>query len=570
MVLPIRMRLLLPAVALIACALRAANPQPPPAPDYDWHSKTPPPAPAPAPLRVNSIGFAPNAPKLATVVGKEQPFTVIDLATSGVVLEGISAGSFITAATDTDAENLSLIDLSSVRAPGRYVIAVAGRGQSAPFAIGDRLWNEPFRVVARGFFLWRCGIAVDAEVNGTHYHHDACHTEDAYVDKIGGPANTRIPSTGGWHDAGDYNKYVVNAGVTVGLVFKAWEQFRPALEHVNLDIPESGRVLPDLLAEMKFEYDWLFTMQAEDGRVYHKLSAENFSYWGPPDKDRSRRFFSPWSSAATADFAAMMALGARHFREFDAAYADRCLVAANRAWTFLAAHPEDHPADLAAFHTGAYLCPDFSHRLWAAAELWETTGDDTCKKAFEQQAEKISFSQKGPEWSDVHDLALGTYLLSRRGGRDPALVARLRDDLVANADRIVAVARQNAHARPLGDAASSYSWGCNSSVAAQTYLLQIAQLVVPNPEYRNTAADALGYLFGRNYHGRSYVTGLGYQPPEHAHDRRGTPQLPGYLVGGPWPTARHWYDQWKDPSRNEIAINWNGALIYAMAAFVEP
>jgi len=107
-------------------------------------------------------------------------------------------------------------------------------------------------------------------------------------------------------------------------------------------------------------------------------------------------------------------------------------------------------------------------------------------------------------------------------------------------------------------------------VAGQTYLLHVADRVKPNPAYRATAEQALSHLFGRNYHGCSYVTGLGAHSPAHTHDRRGEPQLPGYLVGGPWPTAREWFDDWKDPSRNEIAINWNGALIYALAAFVEP
>jgi len=563
------MRLFLFPLVFIAFSLQAANPEPLPAPEYQWQSRTPPPAPAPAALRVNSIGFLPTAEKFATVVGHDQRFTIVDLVTDRPVLSGVSGKTMVTAETDTGGETLSVIDFSSLRAPGRYAIDVTGLGRSAPFVIGDRVWNEAYRVVSRGMYLWRCGVAVDTVVNGQPYHHDACHTEDGYVDKIGGAADTKIHGTGGWHDAGDYNKYVVNAGVTVGLMFKAWEQFRPALESIHLDIPESGKGLPDLLAELKFEYDWLFTMQAEDGRVYHKLSAENFSFWGPPDKDLGKRYFSPWGSAATADFAAMMALGARHFREFDPAYADRCLAAAIKAGNFLATHPEDHHPDLKGFHTGTYDCADATHRLWAAAELWETTGNDSYKKEFEQRAAGVSFGTEGPTWGDAHDLALGTYLLSGRAGRDAALVARLKTGLITQADSIVLAASRNAHARPFGDERKSFFWGCNSSVVAQTYLLQTAQIVAPNPAYRGTSADALGYLFGRNYHGRSYVTGLGYQPPEHTHDRRGTPQLPGYLVGGPFPSAREWYDQWKDPSRNEIAINWNGTLIYALAAFAE-
>ena len=499
---------------------------------------------------------------------RARAFRIVDLATNQMVLSGQSGEAVVTAEADTGGEMLSLADFSALKTSGRYAMVIEGLGQSAPFTVGPHVWDEPFRVVTRGLYLWRCGVAVDADINGHHYHHDACHLEDGYADKVGGPAGTIIPSTGGWHDAGDYNKYVVNAGVTVGLMFKAWEQFRPALEHVKLDIPTSGHGMPDLLAELKFEFDWLFTMQEEDGRVYHKLSAEYFNFWGPPEQDKAKRYLSPWSTAATADFAAMMALGARHFREYDAVYADRCLAAATRAWGVLAGHPENLPADLTDFHTGAYQVLDPTHRLWAAAELWETTGRDSYRKKFEEWAQKITFNPGGPNWGDGQDLALGTYLLSHRPGRDPALVARLRAELITTANGIVDTARHNAHARPYGDAAGTFYWGCNGSVAGQSYLLQTANFVAPNPDYPHTVADALGYLFGRNYHGRSYVSGLGFQPPEHTHDRRGTPQLPGYLVGGPWPTARHWYDQWKDASRNEIAINWNAALIYAIAGFV--
>ena len=44
----------------------------------------------------------------------------------------------------------------------------------------------------------------------------------------------------------------------------------------------------------------------------------------------------------------------------------------------------------------------------------------------------------------------------------------------------------------------------------------------------------------------------------------------GYLVGGPWPGPKDWFDVQDDYRTNEVAINWNGALIYALAAFVEP
>jgi endoglucanase len=91
--------------------------------------------------------------------------------------------------------------------------------------------------------------------------------------------------------------------------------------------------------------------------------------------------------------------------------------------------------------------------------------------------------------------------------------------------------------------------------------------------YRATCLDALNHVFGRNYYGRSFVTGIGFQPPLHPHDRRSSADKvedpwPGYLVGGPHPKASDWKDEEGDYRTNEIAINWNAALVYALAAFL--
>jgi len=538
---------------------------------YDWRRTDIPPPPG-ASIRVNTVGFLPDAVKRATLLGTATQFSVLDADTGAVAFSGAVSAPVRTAPTDTD-EEVRIADFTALQAPGRYVLEVPGLGRSAPFAVGPQVWNEPYRIVTRGMYLWRCGVEVSAQWQGRTFHHGPCHLGDGLLDLAGGPAGAVKPSTGGWHDAGDYNKYVVNAGVTVGLMFKAWEHFRDRIERVPLDLPESGKGMRDLLAELRFEYDWLFTMQDEDGRVHDKLSAVDFKYWGSPDKDPSPRYLSPWGSTATADFVALMALGARHFREFDPAYADRCLAAARRSWEFLLAHPEHHAADLSAFHTGVYGPPDSVHRLWAAVELWETTGEAAPLAEFERRAQSLEFTLGGPNWGDVRDLALGTYLTaSRKEARNAGLVRHLTGNLLSQAGRIVENCRVNPHGRPYGATRADFYWGCNGSVAAQTYLLQLADRLSPAPEpaYRQTAQQTLAHLFGRNFHGRSYVTGLGANPPEHLHDRRGDPAWPGYLVGGPHPDARFYFDEWRDPSRNEIAINWNASLIYALAAFVQP
>ena len=491
-----------------------------------------------------------------------------EASTGTLVWQGVFGPVQATGEMDTD-ENVATADFSELRRSGDYVLEVEGLGRSEVFAIAEDVWNEPYRLAARAMYLWRCGCAVRGEWRGKVYAHGICHCDDGYLDYVGGAKGTRRDASGGWHDAGDYNKYVVNAGVSVGLMFRAWEHFRGRIEPVSLELPESGNGVPDLLNELRYEFDWLFKMQFEDGRVSHKLTAKTFDYRDVPEGDRDRRYLCPWGTAATACFVAMMALGARHFKEFDEVYAGRCLAAARLSWACLRAHPEHVEPDQSAFATGGYGANDATPRLWAAAELWESTGEAEFLKEFERRAAGVEFNPRGPVWHDVEDLALGGYLeASRKGQRDAPLVARLETSLFSRVASAVAEAERNPHGRPLGGAKETWEWGGNGLVAGQTYQLHLADRLRPDPRYRQAAQQALAYLFGRNFHGRSYVTGLGANPPENPHDRRGG-AWPGYLVGGPWPTGREWFDVESDYRTNEIAINWNAALIYALAAFVE-
>jgi len=517
-------------------------------------------------IRVNTVGYLPDAPKVASVdAPAERSFTVVRAGDGQAVLTGRTGAARRNVDTD---EDLVAADFSAVREPGEYRLRVEGAGTSPVFRLGADVYREPFRLVTRAMYLWRCGIAVDADWQGRHFHHDACHTDDAWLDHVTG-RHEKLPSTGGWHDAGDYNKYVVNAGITLGSMLRAWEDF-PAIRTIGLELPESGGPLPDFLAEVKFETDWLFTMQDAAGRVYAKVSTERFGGFIPSEEETAPRYVCPWGSPATADFVAMLAQASRAFRPYAPEYADRCLAAARRSYAFLQANPEDHAPDQSAFHTGGYTTSDPDDRLWAAAELWETTGDAAVLADLETRLRQL-----GPafavnfDWADVKNLALLTYVLSARDGRDPALVAELRRSLREVADEIVATARAHGYARPLG---SLYSWGGNGCVARQTLLLHAADRLAPHPAYRETALDAANHLLGRNVDGRSYVTGLGHEPPQRPHDRRSgdrAPAWPGYLVGGPNPGARDWRDEMRDYRTNEIAINWNAALIYAFASLVD-
>ncbi len=531
-------------------------------------------------IRLNSLGFLPDMPKKATIISECSSFTV-KKATSGEV---VYSGKVTRPLHQKDVnQDVWIADFSGVNEKGKYYLDVPGVGRSFDFEIGDTVYDFAYYTAMRGFYLWRCGTAVEGTHNDIRYTQAACHLDDAYQDHIG-IKDSKRDGTGGWHDAGDHGKYTVNAGVTVGVLFLAWDHFQDQLKSVSLDIPDTATGYPDLLKEIKWETDWLLKMQYPDGsgKVSHKLTRLNFSGFIMPEDDKEKRYFSDWSSAATADFVAIMAMAARYFKSYDAEYAQTCLEAAKKSYAFLKNNPDNKSPDLRAFRTGSYNTSDSDDRLWAAAEMWETTGEEQYLKDFEERAiapfthrrrgEAQSSEGKVDEdwdWGNVRNLGMFTYALSKRPGANEGLLQKVRDDIVAIADAIVAKAKKDVYGRPFG---GRYYWGCNGTVARQVLNLQVANKISENPDYINTALDAIGHLFGRNYYGRSYVTGLGHRPPMNPHDRRsGADDIeqpwPGYVVGGGH-SATDWKDVEESYQTNEIAINWQAALVYALAGFI--
>ncbi|HEX9059260.1 MAG TPA: glycoside hydrolase family 9 protein [Clostridia bacterium] len=516
-------------------------------------------------IRVNSIGFLPNSDKKATIATSSTDFYLVK-DTGDVVFTGRTTSM---SSSDTS-EQVYIADFSSVSDEGTYFIAVPGVGKSVNFKIAKDVYNDAFKSTMLGMYLTRCGESVSATFNGQTFSHAACHKDDGYLDYITGQ-HTKKEGTGGWHDAGDFNKYIVNAGISVAQMGFAWEQFKDQLEGVKLTMPESSNSMPDYLDEIKYEMDWVLKMQYPDGsgKVSHKLSTTDFCAFIMPESENDPRYYTSWGSAATADFVGMAAMSARIFKPYDAAYSQKCLDAAKLSYACLKSNPGNVSPDLSKFKTGDYNTTDSDDRLWAAAEMWETTGDASYLSDFESAAGSVNPKVAVDfDWGSVANLGMYTYLLSDRTGKNQSLYNSIKTDLLSAADSAVKSRNSNAYGRPL----TSYYWGCNGAVARQTMLLQIANKLSPKSDYINTSLDAIGHLFGRNYYDRSYVTGVGINPPMHPHDRRSggdsiTQPWPGQLVGGGWPTGKDWQDVQDDYKTNEIAINWDTALIYALAGF---
>jgi len=519
-------------------------------------------------IHLNSLGFLPQSSKKASIVGETKSFVIKQADDQAIVFRGKVSNPVFQKDVN---QKVGLADFSSFSKDGKYYLEIPEGAKSGVFEISPKVYNQAFYTSMRGFYLWRCGTTVEGTHNGHLYSHAPCHMDDGYEDFQGKP-DQRRDGTGGWHDAGDYGKYVVNAGVTVGMMFMAWDQFPNHLKKFSLDLPETASGFPDFLKELKWETDWLLTMQYADGsgKVSHKLTRKSFEPFCKPEEDKEKRYFTDWSSAAVADFVAMMAQAARYFEPYDKAYSQKCLTAAQLSYQFLKENPENKGFVQGEFQTGGYQTEDKDDRLWAAAEMWETTGNAEYLKDFERQVAAQDFKiDEDWDWGDVSNLGMFEYALSAKPGKNPEILKKIRENIIHTANLIAFKAASDVYGRPL----SRYYWGCNGTIARQVLNLQVAHKLAPKKVYTQTSLDAIAHIFGRNYYNRSYVTGLGINPAMNPHDRRSgsdneTEPWPGYIVGGGH-SATGWNDIQDDYRTNEIAINWQAALVYALAGFID-
>ena len=542
------------------------------------------------PVRVNSVGYVPERGKRATIVlpsgMSTLPDTMVELRDAGtdsVAWTGTAQGPMTdsgTASTDY------IVDFGAFTSTGTFYLAVPSlkAGDTVATSTTFRIASDVFRdVLTRsmlGLYGQRCGSAVDISLNSEHWTHAACHTGDAsqkFLPSI--MMDTIKPSLHGWHDAGDYGKYTTNGAFTVGMMLQAYERFQPTLSALELPIPEKGGAIPDFLDEVKWELDWLLTTQSEDGSVSFKVTAQTFEGNVVPEKDGSRRFYTDISTAATGDFAAVFAQAARIYRPYDSALADSYLAAARLSYGFLKANAAIKP-NLDMFATGGYDANsgDSDNRAWAAAEMWETTGEDSFLADFEGTPKAPKIVSDNFDYADVANMGSFTYVLSSRAGRDQTVLDATTASVLASAERLSTRAGNAA----FGRAIENYWWGSNGALVRTAMNLWTAGMLSPAdaPRYSDAIAMQLDWLLGRNIYDRTQVTGVGYHPPIDPHHRPSQADAtsspwPGLLVGGPNPDADNMAppgNTWKDSSSmynvNEVAINWSGALIYAAAALV--
>jgi endoglucanase len=541
-----------------------------------------------AQIKVDQVGYLPDSPKIALITSQASAFEIKRVSDGGTVFKG----ELRAAVQDADTgDSVQTADFSKVKEFGTYYIEVPGVGKSWTFSILPDVYSRAYYLAMRAFYGQRCGIAVDLGPEFPSYAHPACHSKGEFHASSG--KQGKRDNVGGWHDAGDYGRYVVNSGISTGTVLWAWEMFGSKLRNIKLKIPESGNGTPDILNEARWNLEWMLKMQDEDGGVWHKQTSEHFPGFVMPEEDNLASEVvgtgqEPFkSTCATADLAAVAAIAARVYSPFDRKFAAKNLETARRAWLWTERYPNvtfRNPPGISTGEYGDNSCSD--ERFWAAAELWRTTGESTYNDYVLNRYSdfRSTLDTPAPEgWRDVAAMGLWTYALGSVKGGDATVVADITKRTSQAAHEIVENTQKNEYRVSLR--AKDYVWGSNGVAASYGMELLVANALAPDPVFKDTASDNLHYLLGRNTFSLSWVTQLGDNPYHYPHHRpsggdKNAEPWPGLLSGGPnagrqddvlkklpegLPPAKIYADDQDSYASDEIAINWQAALVFLLA-----
>lgn len=555
-------------------------------------------------IKINQSGYYPNAPKVAVVTGDYKTdeyagsnfgFYVLRADVGDTVYK--SRLGDVRSSTNSTIKS-RIADFSALHQTGTFVIYVPGIGNSYPFHIGNNANKEAATALLKGFYYIRSSVPLQEKYAGK-WHRPAGHPDTSVLIHPSAasakrPAGNIISTPGGWYDAGDYNKYVVNSGITTGTLLSAYEDFPGYFSQLNTNIPESGNGVPDILDEALYNMRWMLTMQDPgDGGVYHKCTNAAFDPMVRPGVTKLPRYVVQKGTAATLDFAAVMAQGSRIFRKYNQQYprlADSLLNAATYAWKWAQKNPSlvyDQNNVNKQFEpkitTGDYGDRRLTDEwFWAATELLGSTGK---KEYFDTLTKHIADSARLPSWSDVR--MLGYYTMVRLKTSLPAFAVNtaesIQQQVVRLADTYLPRIATNAFSTVMGASKAEFNWGSNSNAANQGIVLTNAFLITKDKKYIDAALTNVDYLLGRNATGYSFVTGIGSKPTMRPHHRPSIADgiedpVPGLLAGGPNPGMQdHAYYEYKEAetaysdtdasyASNEIAINWNAPAVYLLHA----
>jgi endoglucanase len=378
-------------------------------------------------------------------------------------------------------EDVFQAEFSPLQEPGRYRLEVPELGWSHPFAIESRVYENLFR-----------------STGGRLYQQRNADLEAPFESPPEHPQLVR----GGWFELGEATTSLESASTL-------WGAFSLALDLVGPGHFEDG--VPDLLDELEWGMRWARSMQTGDGSVSPQVSH---------GRTGSLQVHAP-TLAATARFAAMGAIHGRLLADHRPARARQALEAARQAWEFLEKHPPQESAE-----------DSRALRLWAAAELYRTSGEPRFQDAYGRLS---STFQPDLTAAPESTLPFWAMALSRHADKDIKLDGQAREICLRAARLHLKWMNQSAYGipRPRHPTASGGFSPATTGIAALV-LLQGYHLG-GGPEMLDACWRTPGFQLGSNPLGKCFVTGVGAGSVPHP----GTP-VPGpiwHLSGSQEPMA---------------------------------
>ena len=555
-----------------------------------------------SPVRTNQYAYPTAGTKRASIVNSST--TPVDWQLRDAAGAVVQAGKTQVKGDDAmTRDHVHIADFSAYKKAGSGYSLTVGDQSSYPFDITDKPYDQLRRDSLAYFYHNRSGIPIEAKYVGEAYARAAGHVGvapnqgDVSVPCLPGECDYSLDVSGGWYDAGDHGKYVVNGALAAWQLMDTYERslytldvegFRDGL----LSIPEQDNHRPDVLDEARWEMEFLLKMQVPAGKplagmVHHKI--HDLAWTGHPmlpGNDPQPRYLHAPSTAATLNLAAAGAQCARVYKLWDRAFSDKCLAAAETAWKAALANPAKYAPKEDSVGGGAYddtnVTDEFS---WAAAELYGTTG----KREYLNKV-TTKLTSAGFSWKDTGGLADLTILrLPLKFPLDRVITARAR--VINVADGHLRDLKSQGYPNPSKPADGLYAWGSTSATLTASMIMAMAYDTTLNRKYSDAVIESMDYLLGRNGLNQSFISGYGEKASRNQHHRHWANQvdarLPnppaGSLAGGPnsglqdpvaqqnlpgCAPAKCYLDELGSWSTNEVAVNWNSALAW-VAAFAD-
>ena len=451
-------------------------------------------------------------------------FAVVDEATGKEAL----AGEITLRAKDDplSGEDVYEMDLSALK-PGQYHVVVPGLARSDSFGVGGPGMDDLYRSTMRAFYHQRCGMALEKPY--TEFVKPACHTEVYESGRLVGasdyspkPNEPTKHFKGGYHDAADFDCFTYHLRATAQTL-TAYEMF-PEQFRDDLNIPESKNGLPDVLDEADWALRGYLELQRPDGAVPLGRGNDQDYIRGLRRANQNPPYgVLPPEASSSAEYAAVAALYARVLKPVRPKQAAEYLESARKAFDWALANPGTGPHDKRSY--------DKLFTVWAAAELFDATGEEKYNKAFldlyRDGAVKKAHWSAGP----VKMTVIWPYVVCTQAGVDKAVQAELRTALLRSADNVVKQTDQPPYRMGAGKKDRGLGWGNANGGGHYADACLRAWKLTGKQEYLDAASLNADFQLGANPLSQSFITGLGTRPPHQ-------PQISSFLYTGPNKTGR--------------------------------